>query len=118
MKNVDRAAEERYLKQTIRVVRDNVENYEQETARMQGEIDEMLEHYRDNDVELWSALNNTITLNEHMKRALERNRRALEKPYFGRIIFYDETLGKTESLYIGKGGISADRTSQDRKSVV
>lgn len=112
MKNVDRAAEERYLKQTIRVVRDNVENYEQETTRMQGEIDEMLEHYHDNDVELWSALNNTLTLNEHMKRALERNRRALEKPYFGRIIFYDETLGKTESLYIGKGGISADRTSQ------
>lgn len=112
MKDVDRASEERYLRQTIKVVRDNVENYEREAARMQDEIDEMLEHYHDNDVELWSALNNTITLNEHMKRALERNRRALEKPYFGRIIFYDETLGKTESLYIGKGGISADRTSQ------
>lgn len=112
MKNVDRAAEEQYLRQTMKVVRDNVENYESEVSRMQSEIDEMLEHYHDNDVELWSALNNTITLNEHMKRALERNRRALEKPYFGRIIFYDETLGKTESLYIGKGGISADRTSQ------
>ncbi len=112
MKNADRAAEERYLRQTIRVVRDNVENYEREVTRMQDEIDEMLEHYHDNDVELWSALNNTITLNEHMKRALERNRRALEKPYFGRIIFFDETLGKTESLYIGKGGISVDRTSQ------
>lgn len=112
MKNVDRAAEEQYLRQTMKVVRDNVENYEKEASRMQDEIDEMLEHYHDNDVELWSALNNTITLNEHMKRALERNRRALEKPYFGRIIFYDETLDKTESLYIGKGGISADRTSQ------
>ena len=45
-----------------------------------------------------------------MKRALERNERALHKPYFGRIIFYDETLRIEESLYIGKGGISKDNT--------
>ena len=70
----------------------------------------MLEHYHDNDVEVWTILNNTITLNEHMKRALERNERALHKPYFGRIIFYDETLKIEESLYIGKGGISKDNT--------
>ncbi len=112
MKNTDRESEERYLRETLRVIQRNVQNYEREVSRMQEEIDEMLEHYHDNDVELWSALNNTITLNEHMKRALERNRRAQTKPYFGRIIFHDETLDKTESLYIGKGGISSDRTSQ------
>ncbi len=44
MKNVDRAAEEQYLRQTMKVVRDNVQNYESEVSRMQGEIDEMLEH--------------------------------------------------------------------------
>lgn len=112
MKNTDREAEERYLRETLQVIQRNVQNYEQEVSRMQEEIDEMLDHYHDNDVELWSALNNTITLNEHMKRALERNIRAQTKPYFGRIIFHDETLDKTESLYIGKGGISSDRTSQ------
>lgn len=112
MKHTDREAEAQYLKQTLKVVESNLKNYSQESARMQGEIDEMLEHYHDNDVELWTILNNTITLNEHMKRALIRNERAKEKPYFGRIIFHDETLDKDESLYIGKGGISSDRTTQ------
>lgn len=112
MKRTDKEAEEQYLKQTLKVVETNLENYSRESARMQRDIDEMLEHYHDNDVELWTILNNTITLNEHMKRALVQNERAKTKPYFGRIIFHDETLDKDESLYIGKGGISRDRTSQ------
>lgn len=110
MKNTDRASEEQYLQETMGVIETNLENYGSEVARMQQDIDEMLEHYHDNDVEVWTILNNTITLNEHMKRALERNERALHKPYFGRIIFYDETLKIEESLYIGKGGISKDNT--------
>lgn len=110
MKNTDREAEERYLQDTMQVIRNNLANYGSEVSRMQGEIDEMLERYHDNDVELWTLLNNTITLNDHMKRAMERNERASHKPYFGRIIFRDETLGKQESLYIGKGGISRDNT--------
>ncbi len=110
MKNTDRKAEEQYLQETMQVIQRNLVNYGGEVSRMQGEIDEMLEHYHDNDVELWTLLNNTITLNDHMKRAMERNERASRKPYFGRIIFRDETLQKQESLYIGKGGISRDNT--------
>lgn len=112
MRNTDRQWEEQYLRQTLQIVEHNLENYGQETKRMQAEIDEMLEHYHDNDVELWTLLNNTITLNEHMKMALARNEKAKKKPYFGRIIFWDETLGVEESLYIGKGGISRDSTHQ------
>ncbi len=112
MKNTDRSSEEAYLRHTMQIVENNLQNYSRETARMQAEIDEMLEHYHDNDDELWTLLNNTITLNEHMKRALARLSRAQKKPYFGRIIFQDEALQKTESFYIGKGGISNDRISQ------
>lgn len=111
MKNTDRKAEEKYLQDTLQVILKNLANYGSEVSRMQAEIDEMLEHYHDNDVELWTLLNNTITLNEHMKRAMERNERAVRKPYFGRIIFTDEKLGKEESLYIGKGGVSKDHTN-------
>lgn len=111
MNHTDKEAEEQYLKETLQVIEDNLENYGSEVTRMQTEIDEMLEHYHDNDVELWTILNNTITLNDHMKRNLERNERARHKPYFGRIIFHDETLDKEESLYIGKGGISRDNTN-------
>lgn len=102
--------EEAYLAKTLAVVRDNVKNYGSEVARMQADIDEMLEHYHDNDVEVLTILNNTVTMHEHMKRALVRNEKALKKPYFGRIVFQDLAINKQESLYIGKGGISSDTT--------
>lgn len=104
--------EEAYLEETLKVVRRNVESYEAQTTQMQGEIKEMLDHYHDNDVELYTALNNTITMQENMKRALLRNRKALKKPYFGRIDFLDEKLGKEEVLYIGRGGVARDTTHQ------
>ena len=102
--------EEAYLAKTLAVVRDNVKNYGSEVARMQADIDEMLEHYHDNDVEVLRILNNRVTMHKHMKRALVRNEKALKKPYFGRIVFQDLALNKQESLYIGKGGISSDTT--------
>ena len=109
---VSKQAEEEYLKETLIVVNDNVESLGREVSKMQEDIDEMLEHYHDNDVEVYTILNNTITMHDHMKRALERNEKARVKPYFGRIVFWDEALSKEESLYIGKGGISKDTTHQ------
>ncbi|HJA92947.1 MAG TPA: AAA family ATPase [Candidatus Eisenbergiella merdipullorum] len=106
----ERRKEEAHLEETLAVVRANVETYSAEVSRMKGDIDEMLEHFHDNDVEVLTILNNTITLHDHMKRALERNERALKKPYFGRIVFQDYSLKKQETLYIGKGGISKDAT--------
>lgn len=101
---ISRQEEETHLEGTLAVVKDNVANYGQEVARMKEDIDEMLTHYHDNDAEVYTILSNTVTMHDHMKWALERNERALDKPYFGRIIFRDETLGKEESIYIGKGG--------------
>lgn len=107
---ISRRAEEENLGKTLKIVRDNVDNYSREVAKMQEDIDEMLEHYHDNDVEVFTILNNTVTLHNYMKRALIRNEKALKKPYFGRIVFHDETLDKDESLYIGRGGIAKDTT--------
>ncbi len=109
---VSKQAEEEYLKKTLAVVKDNVRNYGKEVSRMQEDIDEMLAHYHDNDAEVYTILSNTVTMHDHMKWALERNKRALRKPYFGRIIFKDENLDKEESIYIGKGGIASDATHQ------
>lgn len=107
-----RQQEEAHLEETLAVVRSNVENYGREVSKMKEDIDEMLDHYHDNDAEVYIILNNTITLHDHMKRALIRNEKALSKPYFGRIDFRDEALSKEESLYIGKGGIARDTTHQ------
>lgn len=102
--------EEEYLQKTLAVVSDNVTNYRGEVTRMQEQIDEMLAHYHDNDVEVYTILSNTVTMHDHMKHALIKNEKAKAKPYFGRIIFQDESLQKEESVYIGKGGISKDTT--------
>ena len=109
---MSRQDEEAHLEKTLAVVRSNVESYGREVDKMQADIDEMLDHYHDNDAEVYIILNNTITLHDHMKRALARNEKALSKPYFGRIAFRDEELGKEEDLYIGRGGISRDPTHQ------
>lgn len=104
--------EEKYLNQTLDIVKRNVENYESEIREMSDQIEEMLQHYHDNDVEVYTQMSNTVTMRDHMQSALKRNQRATKKPYFGRIDFLDETLQKEEALYIGRGGIAKDTTHQ------
>ena len=104
--------EKEYLNQTLDIVKRNVENYESEIREMSEQIEEMLQHYHDNDVEVYTQMSNTVTMRDHMQFALMRNRKAAKKPYFGRIDFLDETLQKKESLYIGRGGIAKDTTHQ------
>ena len=104
--------EEKYLNQTLDIVKRNVENYESEIREMSDQIEEVLQHYHDNDVEVYTQMSNTVTMRDHMQSALKRNQRATKKPYFGRIDFLDETLQKEEALYIGRGGIAKDTTHQ------
>lgn len=113
IQGTSRKDEEKHLKQTLAVIHANMDSYGRQVREMKANIDEMLERYHDNDAEVYVILNNTITLHDHMKRALERNERAGNKPYFGRICFYDEALDKEESIYIGRGGISRDSTHQE-----
>lgn len=105
--------EEKHLKETLDVIHANMDSYGRQVREMKANIDEMLEHYHDDNAEVYVILCNTITMHEHMKRALERNERAADKPYFGRICFHDEGSDREESIYIGKGGISRDSTHQE-----
>lgn len=107
-----RQEEEAFLEETLAVIHGNLEVYGEQVGRMREEIDDMLDHFHDDNPELINLLENSMTLYEQMKRALERNEKARNKPYFGRIDFYDEMLEKDESIYIGKGGISRDTTHQ------
>ena len=112
IQGTSRPDEEKHLEETLAVIRDNMAEYGRQVGKMQADIDEMLEHYHDNDVEVYTILSNTITMHDHMKRALLRNEKASEKPYFGRIVFHDHATEQEESLYIGRGGISRDTTHQ------
>ena len=112
IQGISRQEEEDFLGYTLSIIHKNLEKYGQQVSKMREEIDEMLEHFHDDNPELINLLENTMTLHDHMKRALERNEKAQNKPYFGRIVFYDEALNREESLYIGRGGISEDATHQ------
>ena len=105
-----RRAEEQHLKETLEIIRKNVDRYAEEVAALRTDIDDMQAHFHDDNPELINTLENTYTMYDFQNRTLDRNRRALKKPYFGRIDFYDETLDTNEAFYIGKCGISKDAT--------
>lgn len=113
VQGTSREDEEKHLEETLDVIHANMDSYGRQVREMKADIDEMLEHYHDDDAEVYVILTNTITLHDHMKRALERNEKAVKKPYFGRICFLDESTGKEESIYIGRGGISRDSVHQE-----
>ena len=105
-----RRAEELHLKETLEIIRKNVEQYSDIVSTLRTDIDDMQAHFHDDNPELINTLENTYTMYNFQNRTLERNLRALKKPYFGRIDFHDETLDTQEVFYIGKYGISKDAT--------
>ncbi len=110
---LSRAYEERHLAECVEVIRTNTEMYEVEVRRMNAEIKDMYERYHDNDLEIFTELSNTITMNENMKIALAKCLRAMKKPYFGRIDIQEyDGRGKRpqETFYLGKGGVMKDPT--------
>ena len=94
IRGTTRQAEENFLEQTLSVIRANLKSYGRQVDEMGAEIDDMLEHFHDDNPELINSLQNLTTMHEHMKHALSRNEKAQNKPYFGRIDFRDETLNK------------------------
>lgn len=112
LRGTTRQDEEAFLEETLSVIRDNLANYGGQVESLRAEIDVMLDHFHDDNPELINLLENTMTLHDQMNMVYEKNQKALNKPYFGRIDFHDETLDRDETIYIGKGGISRDTTHQ------
>ena len=115
IQGTSREDEEKHLKETLDIIHANIDSYSRQVNEMKADIQEMLTHYHNphDNAGIYAILNNTITLHDHMKRALERNERAESKPYFGRICYHDEAMDKEESIYIGKDGIARDSTHQE-----
>lgn len=109
-KEQDRKWEEKHLEECKEIIRKNVESYENEIRVMSADIQEMYERYRSDDPEIFTELSNTITMHENWKLAFEKNRRALKKPYFGRIDVR-EGQREEETFYLGKCGVMKDATN-------
>ena len=95
----DREFEERYLKGVLETVEENCRNLENEVKNRTRTIETLSAQYSDGDLETRDLINSEIHLLELAGKELGKNSRAVKKPYFGRILFNDE------SLYIGRGGI-------------
>ena len=75
-----RRAEEQHLKETLEIIRKNVDRYAEEVAALRTDIDDMQAHFHDDNPELINTLENTYTMYDFQNRTLDRNRRALKKP--------------------------------------
>ncbi len=107
---MSRENEEKYLADCLHVIKDNIAKYQLQVDVMSQDIERMYKHYHSDSPELYTELSNTITMHDSAKLALEHNKKALAKPYFGRIDFHDYTDGTDESLYIGKGSVNKSQT--------
>lgn len=98
----EREVEEAHLAECLAVIKANIAVYEEDVKRMNAEIKQMYDQYRDDDPEIFTELSNTITMNENMKTALAKNLRALKKPYFGRIDVVELSGGDADGGPDGK----------------
>jgi DNA helicase-2/ATP-dependent DNA helicase PcrA len=107
---MSRKEEENNLLECISVIQQNINKYEKEEAVMSAEIKDMFVHYHSDNPDMYVQLANTSTMYEQVKLTLFKNKRALKKPYFGRIDYVELDNGKFSSLYLGKNGVMKSPT--------
>ena len=103
--------EQKHLDDCLDVIRKNIKYYELRISEYKRETDELFQAIRKGDVELYDQLFASQNILEHARKSLHRNQAAAKKAFFGRIDYRETTNGIRESWYIGKNGISIDRTN-------
>lgn len=91
-------------------IRENIKGYEQKVTAGRQETEELYAAVAAGDMELYNQLIVSRDVLFHNENTLRKNRAALEKPYFGRVDYRETENGRTENLYIGKNGITRNRT--------
>ena len=106
--------EEEYLKKTLAVIKELIENDDNSIKGRIAEIQEMKKYLWENnamldDAEIASGMYNVNCdvsyTNENIKK-LMKLKKSLDNPYFGRVDF--ESDGFSEPIYIGINGIAKD----------
>lgn len=106
----DRKAEESFLDFCEGMIQKNIDLYQEKSAVLGAEIQELYDNYRSNNPELHNDLVMAIAMKEQVDTALRQNERAYVKPYFGRVDYEDKEDGEKHTLYLGKNGVVKDRT--------
>ena len=93
-----------------KIIRDNIKTEEEKVEKGRKETAELHQAISSGDVELYNQLIVSKDLLFHHENMLRKNKAALSKPYFGRVDYTEDGSEQIESLYIGKNGVSKNRT--------
>lgn len=102
--------EQKHFSECQQIIRQNITVTEQKVETGRKETAELHRAVSAGDVELYNQLIVSKDLLIHNENLLRKNKAALRKPYFGRIDYTEIGSEETESLYIGKNGVSKNRT--------
>ena len=98
--------EDEQLSRCIGEIRENLDYWSAKKDGLDRQVKELYDHYHSNNPELISDLMVSLDRQSEADKTLRRNMLAQSKPYFGRIDFTEDGVGKEYSLYIGKNGIT------------
>lgn len=103
--------EQEHFDRCREVIRQNIEVYEEKAEKGKRETEELYAAVSHGDVELYDQLVVSQNIQEHNENMLRKNRAAFQKPYFGRVDYKEIESGQQECLYIGKNGVTKDKTN-------
>ena len=103
-------SEQTHFAECQEIIRENIRIAEEKVIQGRKETADLHKAVSSGDVELYNQLIVSKDLLFHNENLLRKNKAALVKPYFGRVDYTEEGSGIRESLYIGKNGVSKNRT--------
>lgn len=109
-KTAEFSQEEAHLHACLDIVRDNIRMYEQKEREYSREVTSLFQAVRKGEGDSYGQLLAGQSILESTRNSLRKNRAALNKAYFGRIDYDDETYGLRESCYIGKNEVTRNLT--------
>ena len=92
------------------IVKDNIRLYEQKEREYQQEVTALFQAVKKGEGDSYGQLLAGQSILEATRNSLRKNRAALNKAYFGRIDYDDETYHLKESCYIGKNEVTRNLT--------
>lgn len=102
--------EQIHLEQCRELIKENIRHYEEQAGMLRRQTRELFAAVTSGNSELYDQLIVAQEVQEHNEGQLKKNKTALQKPYFGRIDYQEGTNEGAEQLYIGKNGITKDKT--------
>ena len=104
--------EEKHLKETQQLIRENIGKLEKRVDQVHQETEELNDRITPRDRELNSQMSQQLTIANamlsHTRNLLRKNVTAYSAPYFGRIDYREEKTALEAVYYIGKNGIQHD----------